>query len=72
MYLKIRKIGAKPGESDLVINVSKKAKIEELREMIDKELEVEPDQQILFYKGKQVSFSLTKNYPIISFNFTNS
>lgn len=54
MYLKIRKIGGKPDENDLIINISKKAKIEELREMIDKEIKVKPAQQVLLYKGKQV------------------
>lgn len=60
MYLKIRKIGATPEENDLIVNISKKATIEELREMIDKELKVKPDQQMLLYKGKQVSCDLKK------------
>lgn len=54
MYVKIRKIGTKPGENDLIINISKKAKIEELREIIEKELEIKPVKQMLLYKGKQV------------------
>lgn len=58
MYVKIRKIGAKQGQNDLVINISKKAKIEELREMIEKEFEVKPEKQMLLYKGKQVPISL--------------
>lgn len=55
MYIKIRNIGCKPEENDLIINISKKAKIGELREMIKKENGIIPDQQILLYKGKQVS-----------------
>lgn len=54
MYVKIRKIGTKLGENDLIINISKKAKIEELREIIEKELEIQPEKQMLLYKGKQV------------------
>lgn len=54
MYVKIRKIGAKPGQNDCIIHISKKAKIEEFREMIEKELEVKPEEQMLLYKGKQV------------------
>lgn len=55
MYVKIRKIGAQPGENDLIINISKKAKIENLMELIKQKLEIEAKQQILLYKGKQVS-----------------
>lgn len=63
MYVKVRKIGAKPGENDLTINISKKSKIEELMGMIEKELGIKSDQQILLYKGKQVSNSIFK-YPL--------
>lgn len=55
MYVKIRKIVAKLNENDLTINISKKAKIEELRDVIQKEFKVNPEQQILLYKGKQVN-----------------
>lgn len=54
MYIKIRKIGAKPDENDVILHISKKAKIEELREMIAKEFEIKPEEQMLLYKGKQV------------------
>lgn len=66
MYVKIRKIGAKLGENDLIINISKKAKIQELRETIEKELKIKPEQQMLLYKGKQV-FLLYSNDIVYNF-----
>lgn len=55
MYFKIRKIGAKPGEDDLIANLSKTAAIQELRNFIFERLNVEVKKQILLYKGKQVN-----------------
>lgn len=54
MYIKVRKLGAKPGDDDLLVNLSKKAKIQELRKMIQDEWSIEPEKQRLYYKGKQL------------------
>ncbi|XP_018572895.1 E3 ubiquitin-protein ligase UHRF1-like [Anoplophora glabripennis] len=54
MYVKIRKLGALQGEGDIVINISKMALIQELRQMIEKDIQVVPEQQMLLYKGKQL------------------
>lgn len=55
MYIKIRKLGALQGEGDTVINISKMALIQELRQIIAKDIRIEPEQQMLLYKGKQVT-----------------
>ncbi|CAH0547983.1 unnamed protein product [Brassicogethes aeneus] len=54
MYIKIRKLGAPQGEGDAIINISKMALIQELKEMILQEMNVEAEQQLLLYKGKQL------------------
>lgn len=56
MYIKIRKLGALQGDGDTVINISKMALIQELRQMIEKDIQVIPEQQMLLYKGKQVKY----------------
>lgn len=55
MYIKVRKLGALRGEGDKIINISKKAIIQELKNLIEKQMGIEPQQQMLLYKGKQVS-----------------
>ena len=54
MYIKVRKVGAKIGEKDLLVDISKKAKIQQLRGMINERLEIPADKQRLFYRGKQL------------------
>lgn len=55
MYIKIRKINAQEGEEDTIITISKMAMIQELREMIQSKMNVKPENQMLLYKGKEVS-----------------
>lgn len=55
MYVKIRKLFAKPDEGDVIINISKMALIQDLRKIIFDETNVDISKQRLFYKGKQVS-----------------
>lgn len=51
MYFKIKKSGA---EKDLIVNLSKTALIKEVRQFIHERLTIEPEKQVLLYKGKQV------------------
>lgn len=67
MYFKVRKLGENAGD-DLIVNLSKMAKIEELCRVIKEKLDVDIDNQRLFYKGKQVGhcsyqFLYTSGYP---------
>lgn len=52
MYIKIRKVTSFTSDNDLLLNISKRAKIQDLRDLISKEINVEPQRQKLFYKGK--------------------
>ncbi|KAF5308962.1 hypothetical protein FQR65_LT00044 [Abscondita terminalis] len=64
MYVKIRKLLAKPDESDLIINISKMALIKEMRKMIFEETSIAVHKQRLFYKGKQ----LNDDYRVMDYN----
>ncbi|KAG5881112.1 hypothetical protein JTB14_024357 [Gonioctena quinquepunctata] len=54
MYVKIRKLGVSPDRGDKTVNISKMALIQELRILIQKEMSIEPEEQMLLYKGKQL------------------
>ncbi|XP_046382805.1 E3 ubiquitin-protein ligase UHRF1-like [Ischnura elegans] len=62
MYVKVRQIGST--SKDTILNISRLSTVKSLKELIDKETDIEPERQRLFYKGKQ----LEDEYKLFDYN----
>ena len=56
MYIKIKTMD---GKESVMLTVSKMSLIEEVRRLVKEKLEVEPECQRLFFRGKQVGKLIT-------------
>lgn len=52
MYFRVRKIGDK----DVIVSLSRVFSILHLKKIVTEKLAIEPENQILLYRGKEVSF----------------